>query len=670
MDAGEETGSRELVSDAGCCPVEADRVPRVRKPTDWRQPAVITAAGVLWLTGLVFAGRLRQVGILAELGVFLPAYFLAGRPVVTAAFRNLLRGSIFDENLLMTIATVGAFAIRQFPEAVGVMLFFSLGEYFQSLAVKRSRGSIAALMDIRPDYANLQTAEGIQRVDPEEVAVDDLIVVRPGEKIPLDGRITEGSSLLDTSALTGESVPRKVEAGEKVLAGIISTTGLLTVRVEKTFGESSVARILRLVENAAGRKAPTEKFMTKFARYYTPGVVTAAAALAFLPPLLVPGAPLAAWVNRALILLVISCPCALVVSIPLGYFGGIGGSSRNGILVKGANFLEALADLKTVVFDKTGTLTRGVFQVSRVVPAAGFSQGELLRAAAFAEAYSHHPIAVSILKAYGKPVDRGLIEHYEEVSGHGVKAMVAGTLILAGNERLLRRERVTYNPCETDGTVVHVAVGGQSAGHIVISDQVKGDAAAAVRELRDLGIQEIVMLTGDAAPMAGPMAARIGIDRWYAGLLPEHKVARVEELTRSLAGTRGKLAFVGDGINDAPVIARADVGVAMGGLGSDAAIEAADVVIMDDRLARLPAAIRIARRTRAIVIQNVFFALVVKGFFIVFGSLGLANIWEAVFADVGVALLAILNSTRALRTVGFRLPTSPGVAGKEIGERK
>ncbi|MDI3281363.1 MAG: heavy metal translocating P-type ATPase, partial [Bacillota bacterium] len=579
------------------------------------------------------------------------AYFLVGGKVIRAAIRNVLHGRLFDENFLMTVATGGAIALRELPEAVGVMLFFAVGEFLQGRAIRRSRRSIQALLDIRPDYANLKVDGEVRRVSPREVQVGDLIVVRPGERIPLDGEVVDGLSSLDTSALTGEPLPRRAEPGTPVLAGMVNLTGLLTLRVTRDYTRSSLTRILELVEHARARKAPTEQFFTQFSRYYTPVVVAAALTVAVLPPLLLPGASFSTWVYRALVLLVISCPCALVVSIPLGYFGGIGGAARRGVLVKGANFLDALARPHTVVFDKTGTLTRGTFRVTQVAAQSGFSREEVLRLAAEAEAHSSHPIALSLRQAYGQKIEENRIQSYTEVPGYGVKAVVEGRAILAGSSAFLQQEGVAHEPCDAEGTAIYVAVDGTFAGCIAVSDELKPDAAAAVQRLKELGVQRIALLTGDDEAVAARVAARLGIDTFYARLLPEDKVSKVEELAAQMPGGkqgRQRLVFVGDGINDAPVLARADVGVAMGGLGSDAAIEAADVVIMDDRPSRLATAVAAARRTRRIVLQNIALALVVKGAFIALGAVGMATMWEAVFADMGVALLAIFNSLRAL----------------------
>ena len=610
---------------------------------------VIIPSVILLILGLVFQNRLHNTPYaFAEYIVFLPAYLLSGLVILWTALRNLSRGKVFDENFLMTIATLGAISIHALPEAVGVMLFFKVGEFFQDLSVNRSRRSVKALLDIRPDYANLKTSRGLVKVSPEEVGVGDTIIVKPGEKIPLDGEVLEGNTLVDTSVLTGESVPRTIGVGECILAGMINKTGSLTIKVTKEFGESSVSRILDLVENAASKKAPTEKFITTFARYYTPAVVFGALAVALIPPLVIEGAVFSDWIYRALVLLVISCPCALVISIPLGYFGGIGGASRKGILIKGANFLDVLVKVKTVVFDKTGTLTRGEFKVTQVAPRNGFSREALLHLAAEAEAQSNHPIAQSILEAYGQKVNLSSVEDYREVPGYGVRAKVEGRIVLAGNDRLLHKENIQHDVCDVEGTAVHLVVDNLYAGYIVIADEIREDALEAVQSLRRLGVKKIVMLTGDTKAVAAAIAKKLGLDYFLSELLPEDKVTAIEKMERE-AKKGEKIAVVGDGINDAPVIARADVGIAMGGLGCDAAIETADVVIMTDAPSKLAQAIEVGRKTRGIVWQNIIMALGIKGVFIVLGIVGIATIWEAVFADVGVALLAILNATRAMR---------------------
>ncbi|MFZ5944056.1 MAG: heavy metal translocating P-type ATPase [Bacillota bacterium] len=583
-----------------------------------------------------------------ELGLFLISYVLVGGEVLTRAIKNIFRGQVFDENFLMTIATVGAFLIGEFPEAVAVMLFYQVGETFQDIAVNRSRKSIKALMDIRPDYANVLIDGVEEQVDPDELSVGDIIIVKPGEKVPLDGKIIEGTTMVDTSALTGESVPRKIEVGEEILSGSINKTGLVKVEVTKEFGDSTVSKIIDLVQNASSRKAPTENFITKFARYYTPVVVISAAALAFIPPLVIEGATFSDWIYRALVFLVISCPCALVVSIPLGFFGGIGGASKNGVLIKGGNYLEALNYVSTVVFDKTGTLTKGVFKVTDIKLANNFTKEQLLENTALAEVHSNHPIAKSILEAYGKKPNPDLIESYEEIAGHGVKVKAEGKEILAGNLKLMEVEKIEYLPNAQVGTVVHVAVDRVYAGSILIADEIKRDAKEAIENLRKTGVKKIVMLTGDNKKVGEYVANELGLDKVYTELLPDNKVEKVEELLKD-KGKDEKLVFVGDGINDAPVLARADIGVAMGGLGSDAAIEAADVVIMTDEPSKLVSAIKIAKRTKAIVWQNIVFALGVKGFFLLLGAVGIATMWEAVFADVGVSVIAVLNAMRVMK---------------------
>ncbi|WP_341533987.1 heavy metal translocating P-type ATPase [Sporosalibacterium faouarense] len=597
--------------------------------------------------GFFGAAMISNFSFWTEFTLFFISYVLVGGEVVLKAFRNILRGQVFDENFLMTIATVGAFIVGEFAEGVAVMLFYQAGEFMQDLAVNRSRRSIAELMDIRPDYANLKVGEDTKKVSPEEVEIGDLIIVKPGEKVPLDGEVVEGSSMLDTSALTGESVPREVEAGNEVLGGFINKNGLLTVKVSKEFGESTVAKILDLVQNASSKKAPTENFITKFARYYTPVVVFGALALAIVPPLVIEGATFSEWIYRALVFLVISCPCALVVSIPLGFFGGIGGASKNGILVKGGNYLEALNSVETVVMDKTGTLTKGVFKVTKISTINDFSMDKLIKYAAYTESYSNHPIATSILKAYGDEIDKKEISNYNEISGHGIKATVKGKEVLAGNVKLMKKENIKYNEVDEAGTVVHIAIDRQYVGYILISDEIKEDSKNAIIGLKEVGVKQIVMLTGDNSRVANKVAQELGLDKVYAELLPQHKVEKVEMLEREKT-KKCKLIFVGDGINDAPVLARADIGVAMGGLGSDAAIEAADVVIMTDEPSKIVSAIKIAKRTRKIVWQNIIFSLGVKGIFLILGALGYATMWEAVFADVGVTIIAVLNAMRVM----------------------
>ncbi|MEG7355844.1 heavy metal translocating P-type ATPase [Bacillus inaquosorum] len=583
-----------------------------------------------------------------EFFLFLAAYLIIGGDIVIRAIKNISRGQVFDEHFLMALATIGAFLIKQYPEGVAVMLFYQIGELFQGAAVSRSRKSISALMDIRPDYANVKTENGIELVSPEDVKIGDIIVVNPGESIPLDGKVVQGSAMVDTSALTGESVPRKASEGQDVMSGFINQNGVLHIGVTKGYQESAVSKILDLVQNASSRKARTENFITKFAKYYTPAVVIIAVLLAFVPPLVIPGAALSDWVYRALIFLVISCPCALVVSIPLGFFGGIGAASKAGVLVKGSNYLEALNQVKYAVFDKTGTLTKGSFEVTEIKPAEGFTKEKLLEAAAYAELHSQHPIAESVRKAYGKTLSSDAIESYEEISGHGIFAKVNGTEILAGNQKLMEREQIKGVPDQKAGTIVHIAVDQHYAGAIIIADEAKEDAAQAIADLKSLGIKQTIMLTGDSKQTGEAVGKQLGIDEVYAELLPQDKVARVEALEAKLSPNE-KLIFVGDGINDTPVLARADIGAAMGGLGSDAAVEAADVVLMTDQPSKIAEAIRIAKRTRRIVWQNIGFALGVKVIFLILGAFGIATMWEAVFSDVGVTLLAVANAMRVMR---------------------
>ncbi|WP_032122535.1 heavy metal translocating P-type ATPase [Clostridium amazonitimonense] len=580
-----------------------------------------------------------------EFPAFLIAYIIIGGDIVKKALSNITKGQVFDENFLMSVATIGAFFLGEYAEGVAVMLFYQVGELFQSYAVSRSRSSIADLMDIRPDYANVMRNGKLVQVDPEEVAIGDTIVVIPGERIPLDGVITEGRSALDTSALTGESIPRDVNAGDTVISGCINQTGKLTIEVSKEFGESTVSKILELVENASDKKSQSENFITRFARYYTPFVVFAALALAIIPPI-VTGQQFVIWIERALTFLVISCPCALVISVPLSFFGGIGGASKCGVLVKGSNYLEMLADTETVVFDKTGTLTKGNFVVSEVY-SLNMSKEELIKIAAYAEDYSSHPIAASIKKAYGKTVDSSLIKDIEEIAGHGVKAVIDEKEVLAGNAKLMKLKGISYEKNSSVGTVVHIAIDGAYAGNIVISDEIKADSRQAILDLKEAGVKQTVMLTGDADAVGRKVAAQLNLDKAYTELLPADKVTQLENLMRQ-KNEKAMLAFVGDGINDAPVLARADVGIAMGGLGSDAAIEAADVVIMTDEPSKIATTIKISRKTLRIVRQNIVFSLTIKGIVLVLGAFGLANMWGAVFADVGVSVIAILNAVRAL----------------------
>ena len=578
--------------------------------------------------------------------LYLIPYGIIGWDVLWRAIRNIKNGQVFDENFLMSVATVGAFGCGEYPEAVAVMLFYQVGELFQSVAVDRSRKSISALMDIRPDYANMERNGELVQVDPEEVSVGDVIVVKAGERVPLDGTVLEGTSSLDTAALTGESLPRDVQAGDEVVSGCVNLTGVLHVKVNKPFGESTVAKILDLVENSSSKKAKAENFITKFARYYTPAVVFAALALAALPPLLGMG-PWLMWVQRALNFLVVSCPCALVISIPLSFFGGIGGASKQGILVKGGNYLEALAQAGIVVFDKTGTLTKGTFEVTAVHPQQ-VSEQELLELAALAERFSDHPISRSIQAACQSAPDPNRVTDAKEIAGHGVRAVVDGKTVLAGNQKLMDQFHMPFeDACHHVGTIIHVAVDGVYMGHIVISDQVKEGAKETLRDLKAAGMRKTVMLTGDSQAVGQAVARQLGLDEVHAELLPGDKVDQVERLLQS-KGPKEQLVFVGDGINDAPVLSRADIGVAMGAMGSDAAIEAADIVLMDDDLKKLPVAVRIARKTLRIVRENIVFALAVKFLVLILSAVGVANMWWAVFADVGVSVIAILNSMRML----------------------
>ncbi len=610
----------------------------------------LLAAGIVLLAAAVIV---RKAGI-APASPWLPyvffgaAYAAVGWNVVASAFRGVVRGRLFAESFLMTVATGGAFAINQPTEAVAVMLFYKVGEIMQGLSVAKSKRSIRALLELRPDMARVRKDGSLREVRPEEVEVGSEILVRPGERVPLDGVALSGSGFVDTSALTGEPVPRRVRVGQEVLAGCISRDGTIEIRVTRPAGESSAAQIVRLVEEASQAKSRTDRFITRFARVYTPLVVAAAALIAFLPPLLVPGASLASWTYRALTMLVISCPCALVVSIPLGYFGGVGGSSRRGILVKGATFLDVLARVRTVVFDKTGTLTQGSFTVTSVQPRNGMPADEVLRLAALAEAHSNHPIAASIRAAYGKPVDGGGAADFREIAGQGVIARVENRSVMAGNDLLLHEEGITHDACGTEGTAVHVVVDRSYAGYIEIGDEIRPGSAEAVRELRRIGVSRTVLLTGDDPEVARRIASHLGIDEFHGGLRPQDKVTLMEGILRDRAAVGGT-AFVGDGINDAPVLARADVGIAMGASGADAAVETADVVLMSDSLLKVPEAITRGRRTRAIVFQNIALALGVKGLFLALGAVGIATMWEAVIADMGTALIAIANAARAFR---------------------
>ncbi|GAA3644320.1 heavy metal translocating P-type ATPase [Asaccharospora irregularis] len=581
-----------------------------------------------------------------QVALFVISYIIVGGDVVKKAVKNIFKGQVFDESFLMSIATIGAFLIGEYPEGVAVMLFYQVGELFQSYAIDKSRGSIASLMDIRPDYANIKKGDELIKVDPDEVQIGDIIVVKAGEKIPLDGKVIDGSSMVDTSALTGESVPREIEVGNDILSGCININGVITIEVTKEFEESTVSKILDLVENASSKKSHSEQFITKFARYYTPVVVVIAAILAIVPPLILEGATFSDWIYRALAFLVVSCPCALVISIPLSFFGGIGGASKKGILVKGSNYLEALAETQIVVFDKTGTLTKGVFNVQEIHP-EGVSKEELLEFTAYAESYSNHPISISLKSAYGKEIDNGRISEVEEISGHGVSAKVDGKKILAGNIKLMKKMNIPYFEGELIGTVVHVAVDNQYAGYILIADEVKADSAKAIKELKEANIKQTVMLTGDNKNVGSKVAKELGLDKVYAELLPGDKVDKLEELFLQKSG-KGKLAFVGDGINDAPVLARADIGIAMGGLGSDAAIEAADIVIMTDEPSKIATGMKISKKTLKIAHQNIVIAIGIKIIVLILSALGIATMWAAIFADVGVTIIAVLNAFRAL----------------------
>lgn len=580
--------------------------------------------------------------------IYLVPYLIIGYDVVYKAVRNISHGQVFDENFLMMIATFGAFGVREFSEAVAVMLFYQVGELFQGYAVGKSRQSITEMMDICPEYANIEEEGHLTQVDPDDVEIGTVIVIKPGERIPLDGIVTEGESLIDTAALTGESVPRKASVGDEVISGCVNGSGTLKVRTTKEFDDSTVAKILELVENASSKKARVENFITKFARYYTPVVTIGAVILAILPPLIL-GGGWSDWIQRACIFLVISCPCALVISVPLGFFGGIGAASKIGVLVKGSNYLEAVAEMTTIVFDKTGTLTRGEFKVTDMQPANGCSSEELLELAALGEGYSTHPIAGSIREAYGKDPDLGRVSDVEEIAGHGIQTKIDGHDVLIGNEKLMKKAKITYASCESAGTVVYVACDGIFKGAVIISDTIKDGAKEAIRDMKQVGVKKCVMLTGDRKEAAESVAKELKLDEVHAELLPGDKVTQVEKLLKEQS-EKEKLAFVGDGINDAPVLTRADIGIAMGSMGSDAAIEAADVVLMDDDVRKIAAVVRISRKTLRIVKQNIVFALTVKALVLLLGAFGMANMWEAVFADVGVSVIAILNSMRALKT--------------------
>ena len=578
--------------------------------------------------------------------IFFISYLIVGLEVLVEAIKNIFKGEVFDENFLMTLATIGAFAIGEYPEGVAVMLFYQVGELFQSYAIDRSRKSISSLMDIRPDYANVERNGEIEKLDPHEVKIGEIIVVKPGEKIPLDGVVVEGNSMLDTRALTGESVPREVRENDEVLSGCINQNGLLKIKVTKEFGESTVSKILDLVENASSKKSKSENFITKFARYYTPTVVIIALILAIIPPLVIADASFSDWIYRALSFLVVSCPCALVISIPLSFFGGIGGASKIGILIKGSNYIEALSNTEIAVFDKTGTLTEGVFEVQKV-NAIGISEEELIRIAAYAENYSNHPISRSVKKAYKGEIDESVISNPEELSGKGIVATIENKKVFVGNEKLMDEQDIKFERCKEVGTILYVAINGEYVGYIVIADKIKDDSFKAIKDLKAINIKQTVMLTGDRKNIAEDVAKKLGIDKVYSELLPDGKVEKVKELMKQKS-EKGKLAFVGDGINDAPVLALADIGVAMGGLGSDAAIEAADVVIMTDEPSKIGKAIKLSKKTMRIVKENIVFSIFVKVLVLILSALGLSTMWEAVFADVGVSVIAILNALRML----------------------
>ena len=579
--------------------------------------------------------------------LYIISYLIVGYDIVLKAIRNIFRGKIFDENFLMTVATIGAFGVGEFPEAVAVMLFYQVGELFQSFAVDRSRKSISSLMDIRPDFANLVKEDSIEKVDPDEVSIGNIILIRPGEKIPLDGVVVEGNSMIDTKALTGESVPREVNVGDDILSGCINVNGLLKVEVTKEFEESTVSKILELVENASSKKSKSENFITKFAKYYTPIVVIIAVVLAVIPPIIIPGASFSDWLYRALSFLVVSCPCALVISIPLSFFGGIGGASKIGILIKGSNYLEALSKSEIIVFDKTGTLTKGVFEVQEI-EAVGITEEKLIRYAALAESFSNHPIAQSVKKAYGKEIDSKLVTSTNELTGLGIESIIEDKDVIIGNEKLMISKNIDYNKCKDIGTVLYVAIDQKYCGYILISDKIKEDSKAAIKQLKNSNVSQTVMLTGDKKDVGEFVANEIGLDKVYTDLLPDGKVEKVEELMKQKS-EKGKLVFVGDGINDAPVLALSDIGIAMGGLGSDAAIEAADVVIMTDEPSKISKAISLSKKTLRIVKENIFFAIFVKIAVLVLCAFGISTMWEAVFADVGVSIIAILNALRVLR---------------------
>ena len=615
---------------------------------NYKEPIKIIIAFILFLVSLIIKFPNEEINKY----IYIIAYLIVGFEIIIKAIKNIFKGKVFDENFLMTIATIGAFAIGEFPEAVAVMLFYQIGELFQDYAVDKSRKSITSLMDIRPDYANVKRSEEILKVNPEEVKIGETIVVKPGEKVPLDGIVTKGTSLLDTSSLTGESLPREVKENDEILSGCINQNGLLEIEVTKKFGESTVSKILDLVENASSKKAKTENFITKFAQYYTPVVVIIAVLLATIPPLVINGAEFTDWLYRALTFLVVSCPCALVISIPLGFFGGIGGASKKGILVKGSNYLEALSNTEIVVFDKTGTLTQGVFEVQKIETKNEIEKSEILKYAAYAENYSNHPIALSVKREYvdklKKEIDTKLISNVEEISGLGVNARIEDKDILVGNKKLMEEKNIEYTKCNEIGTIIYVAINNKFAGYIVIADKIKNDSKKAIQNLKKNNITKTIMLTGDRKDVGEAVSKELGLDEVYTELLPDGKVEKVEELIKTKS-QKGKLVFVGDGINDAPVLALADIGIAMGGLGADSAIEAADIVIMTDEPSRINDAMKISKKTMKIVKQNIIFAIAIKILVLILSAFGLSTMWEAVFADVGVSVIAIINSLRAMR---------------------
>ena len=584
--------------------------------------------------------------------IFVISYIIVGFEILKKAVRNIFRGKVFDENFLMTVATLGAFGIGEFPEAVAVMLFYQIGELFQSYAVDKSRKSIASLMDIRPDYANLYKNDRIEKISPDEVKIGDIIIVKPGEKVPLDGYVIEGGTTLDTKALTGESLPKEIKEGEEVLSGCINLDRVIKINVTKEYGESTVSKILDLVENASSKKSKSENFITKFAKYYTPIVVVIALILAIFPPIFIKGATFSDWIYRALSFLVVSCPCALVISIPLSFFGGIGGASKIGVLVKGSNYLEALANTEITVFDKTGTLTKGVFELQKI-NAIDISEEELLKIVAYAENFSNHPISKSIKKAYNKPIEESQIKDYQEISGLGISVKIDEKNVLVGNEKLMQKEQIDFEESIDIGTILYVAIQGKYAGYILISDKIKDDSKYTIEQLKKNNIKQTIMLTGDRKDVGENVAKQIGIDKVYTELLPDGKVQKIEELLKNKS-EKGKLAFIGDGINDAPVLALADIGIAMGGLGADSAIEAADIVIMTDEPSKIINAIKLSKKTMRIVKQNIVFAIFIKIAVLILTAFGLSTMWEAVFADVGVSIIAIINALRVLRVKNIK----------------